>query len=52
MSYFGKMSQCNTTFDFKINLGHTIIVTYISRSSGFSSFIFCPEKYFKFNGKV
>ena len=23
MSYFWKMSQCNTTFDLKINLGHS-----------------------------
>ena len=45
MSYIWKMSTCwcNTTFDLRIYLGHS---GYISRSSDFSSFIFCSEKQF------
>ena len=41
--------QCNMTFDFKINLGYSDL---ISRSSDFSSFIFCSEKHFSFIGKA
>ena len=30
MSYFQKMSQCNTTFDLKINLGHSDLYLMVS----------------------
>ena len=49
MSYFWKMSQCNTNFDLKINY---VTVTYISWSSDFSAIIFCSEKHFSFIGKA
>ena len=44
MSYFQKMSWCNTAFDLKIHLGHSSPVIF--------SFIFCSEKHFSFIGKA
>ena len=38
------MSQCNTAFDLKINLGHSDL--YFSRSSDCACFFFCSEKHF------
>ena len=46
---FGKMSQCNTTFDLKINLGHSNLYLMVQ---WFPSFIFCSEKHFSFIGKA
>ena len=37
------MSPCNTTFDLKINLGHSDLYLMVQR---FLSFIFCSEKHF------
>ena len=47
------MDECHTfgkcVFDLKINLGHS---TYISRSTDFSSFIFCSENILVLLGKL
>ena len=49
MSYFGKMSQCNMTFDLKINLGHSDLYVMVQ---WFLAFNFCSEKHFSFIGKA
>ena len=49
MSYFWKMSQCNMTFDLKINVGHSDLYLMVHQ---FLSFIFCSEKHFSFIGKA
>ena len=49
MSYFWKTSQCNTTFDLKINLGHSDLYLMVQ---WFLSFLFCSEKHFSFIGKA
>ena len=46
MSYFWKISQCNTTFDLKINLGHSDL--YLTVQWIFASFDFCFQKHFSF----
>ena len=43
------MSQCNTTFDLKINLGHSDLYSTVQ---WFLSFILCSEKHFSFIGKA
>ena len=50
MPFFWKMSQCNTTFDLKTNLGHSdlnLIVQWFP-----SLIFFCAEKHFSFIGKA
>ena len=49
MSYFWKTSQFNTTFDLKINLGHSDLYLMVQ---WFLSFIFFSEKHFSFTGKA
>ena len=49
MSYFWKMSQCNTTFDLKRNLGHSDLYLMVQ---WFLSFIFCSEKHLSFIDKA
>ena len=43
------MSQCNTTFDLKINLGQSDLYFMVQ---WFLFFIFCSEKHFSFIGKA
>ena len=45
MSYFWKISQCNTTFDLKINLGHSDLYFLVQRF--FFFYFFCSEKHFR-----